>query len=448
MIGLKMGCLEVPKSVQFNWYEWNQNQTLPPAKLARIQPPKTTSPQVTTRPSARSAPKARCEASNWRTWRCWVIPRHLAGSWNLEHQDYPTVGTQIETVQAMIYDTTHWIHSAKIIYYPATNTVCSNRKMGPSNEGDMVFWWSWPSCVGLRFRGSRVHFDLLLPVSCCKSNPNHHQISSQDFHNIYNSNGRFLFPNSRIYRWFFFSTMLINLNRSTSITFPAWYNSWRMAPKCPPEKNPPQQWTDPSALSAAKASGARVGWVESSKVKCRGHAWILRNPSSFSRKMYIKGCRRPGTEDCHQTKFKKKSAVKSLKYEGVQTHSTLVDTRWYPIFFIKPTGVFSQLKGCLPTSAHPAHLSAPSVPSVPPEDLQRESHHPGMQRPSWWSNVAKILTLSWLKRHNPRKQCFKLNKLIGCCSEASSNPHSWGVRRLNAIPIAGECSISITMYII
>lgn len=61
----------------------------PPAKLARIQPPKTTSPQVTTRPSARSAPKARCEASNWRTWRCWVIPHHLAGSWNLEHQDYP-----------------------------------------------------------------------------------------------------------------------------------------------------------------------------------------------------------------------------------------------------------------------------------------------------------------------------------------------------------------------
>ena len=183
----------------------------------------------------------------------------------------------------------HWIHSAKIIYYPATNTVCSNRKMGPSNEGDMVFWWSWPSCVGVRFRGSRVHFDLLLPVCWGKSNPNHHQISSQDFHNIYNSNGHFLFPNSRIYRWLFFSTMFINLNRSTSITFPAWYNSWRMAPKCPPEKNPPQQWTDPSALSAAKASGARVGWVESSNVKCRGHAWILRSLSSFSRKVYIKG---------------------------------------------------------------------------------------------------------------------------------------------------------------
>ena len=115
----------------------------------------------------------------------------------------------------------------------------------------------------------------------------------------------------------FFSTMFINLNRSTSITFPAWYNSWRMAPKCPPEKNPPQQWTDPSALSAAKASGARVGWVESSKVKLRGHAWILRSLSSFSRKMYIKGCRRPGTLSSNKIQ-KKTSAVKSLKYEGVQ----------------------------------------------------------------------------------------------------------------------------------
>ena len=170
----------------------------PPAKLARIQPPKTTSPQVTTRPSARSAPKARCEASNWRTWRCWVIPRHLAGSGNLEHQDYPCRNPNRKWSMIL-----HWIHSAKIIYYPATNTVCSNRKMGPSNEGDMVFWWSWPSCVGVRFRGRRVHFDLLLPVSCCKSNPNHHQISSQDFHNIYNSNGCFLFPNSRIFRCFF-----------------------------------------------------------------------------------------------------------------------------------------------------------------------------------------------------------------------------------------------------
>ena len=143
--------------------------------------------------------------------------------------------------------------------------------------------------------------------------------------------------------------MLINLNRSTSITFPAWYNSWRMAPKCPPEKNPPQQWTDPSALSAAKASGARVGWVESSKVKCRGHAWILRSLSSFSRKMYIKGCRRPGT--LSSNKIQKKNLL--WNHWNMKGCKKPFNFRWYQVI---PHFFHQTHCGCFPNWQVPADM--------------------------------------------------------------------------------------------
>ena len=217
--------------------------------------------------------------------------------------------------------------------------------------------------------------------------------------------------------------MFINLNRSTSITFPAWYNSWRMAPKCPPEKNPPQQWTDPSALSAAKASGARVGWVESSKVKLRGHAWILRSLSSFSRKMYIKGCRRPGT--LSSNKIQKKNLL--WNHWNMKGCKKPFNFRWYqviPNFFHQThCGCFPNWKGA---------CRHPHIPHI----CQLQAFHRCHQRISKENPIILGCNDPAGWNDTTLKQCFNWINSSGV------------VRRLQAIPIAGECSISITMYII